>query len=173
LIDVKGNFKFDPKTIKQLKDNYPTAYKYLIETDNLLKYVSNEQVAKAIITNTQYYNAKKAILLKKQGLGVFTDVAAGYLGGSKERADETKAKYQLTKQKLKQAFTYDSGQEIVIVPYPGGFGTDGQGTADGYNAAHAGIEYTDNRGDPVPIQLNEKLFSALKMQSLLKIDRQL
>ena len=148
---MSGAFKFDPKTIELLKNNYPTAYAYLVEAKivepgNILELTESQTVIDAIITNTDYHqaylNKEKAI----NGLGRLTRSDADLL--------MQEGTQKLIKEDIVSAFTSGFGPEIQIVPKPEGF--DG---ASGYNLGNDGKNYS------TPIILHEGLFAALENAS--------
>jgi RHS repeat-associated protein len=151
LIDVEGKFKFNPETLKLLKEKYPIAYKYLVETSldspgNILELTKSETVINAIITNTQYYHAN---LDREQAIKT-----------GKEWTNQTardilvQNHMKLTKEEIVKAFTYNNGPEIVLKSHPGDLTDDG---ANGFNQHENGTNYT------TPIELNVLLFEGLNV----------
>ncbi|WP_190277229.1 DUF6443 domain-containing protein [Taibaiella lutea] len=137
-IDVQGNFKFSKATLDYIKQHYPTAYKYLTQTDitkggNIMEVVASDRNLNAMVNNTTYAN----------------------IPYSKYNARNMK----LTKGEIKNAFSFGNGPEIVLNMAPGrsGNGDPGDGELNfGYNENDDGTSYR------TPIQLNERLFMALE-----------
>jgi RHS repeat-associated protein len=135
LIDVEGKFKFNPQTLKMLKEKYPTAYKYLVETamdkkGNILDIVKNKDVRLIMIKNTQLYQAKLNQSLSRQGKQFLTE-------GARIILESAGPEDKLSHDEILSSFSYGNGPEVVFRDKPGGllYG------ANGYNRNDDGTKY--------------------------------
>ena len=152
LVDIEGKFKFSPQTLVLLKEQYPTAYKYLVETvmdksGNILELTKSDKVVNAIIKNTDYYaaNQKREIALSG-GANTLTLSDVGVL--------QQEGSQKLSKEDIVSAFSEGGGQEIIITDNPGGV-IDGGGSF-GFNEGNDGKNYSS------PIYLNTSLFENIE-----------
>ena len=152
--DMQGAFKFDPETLRMLREKFPTSYKYLVEAKviqpgNILELADNDFVVNTMVRNTRLFQSQ-------EWLKIYQETGAGkeYLLRAADNLSQnaTDGSLELNKKAIVEAFTSGNGPFIEIRDEPG---TLAYG-AGGFNEGEDGTNFS------TPIHLNTALFEAVE-----------
>jgi len=133
-IDIIGKFKFSAATLRQLEQDYPIAFNYLVKTDinlpgNITEMTNSDIIIKSMIFHSFNENPD------------LTNLQSSNL--------------KLSKEKIQASFIYNGGPEIIFTKEPGG-----SDMAGGYNEKVNSIPHGSKWDSP--LQINENLLINLQ-----------